>query len=72
MKGSVAWARLLRLEDEEARRFNELIGAVAEKIVALQHELALAQFLLRALKVEVNAQALEKLGHGVRVRVVLL
>jgi len=62
----------VRLEDEEARLLDELVRVVAQEVVALEHQRALSQLRLGAVKVEVHAEALKELQDGVAVGVFLL
>ena len=59
-------------EHEKACGFHEFVGAVAQKVVGLEHGGALEQLGLRAVEVEVDPEALQKRRHRVRVSVVLL
>mmetsp|Transcript_9265 Transcript_9265/g.28839 ORF Transcript_9265/g.28839 Transcript_9265/m.28839 type:complete len:403 (+) Transcript_9265:1140-2348(+) len=55
----------VRLEDEVTRRLDELVFARNQKKVVREYLGALAQVLLRAVKVVAHVQALEELAHRV-------
>lgn len=62
----------VRLKDEEPCVLDELVPARHKEEVHAQHSLALAQFGLCTLEVEVDVQTLQELCHGVAVPVGLL
>jgi hypothetical protein len=60
------------LEDEKTSILNELFQAGHQEEIVHQHNLTLPQLLLGTVKVKVDVQAHDKLGHWVLVRVRLL
>jgi hypothetical protein len=58
-----------RLKDEPSGLVHELLLQRVQKVIILQHDRALAQLLLSAVKVKVDIQALEKVRDGVAVLV---
>lgn len=55
-----------------SRRIDELIRSTEQEEVVLQNLLGLAELLLCLLKVKVNVESLDEVGHGVVVLVALL